>query len=245
MAARSRSNPLALAVLALLWERPMHPYEMSMTLRERRKDESVRLNFGSLYSVVDSLVKHGLIEAASTERDGNRPTRTVYRITDAGATEAIDWLTDLVRTPVKEFPQFEAALSFLPLLGPDDVVRLLRLRQASLDRQVARRRRRRLADARAMGLPAIFTLESDYELAIVRAELRLRRHAGRRASRTARSRASTLWRDLHARAAAHGRSRPRRVWRRCSAPYPEHAVGKRSARVLEHPGRPPRTDRDP
>src|SRR6478735_1352117 len=69
MAARSRSNPLALAVLALLWERPMHPYEMSMTLRERRKDESVKLNFGSLYSVVDSLVKHGLIEAASTGGD--------------------------------------------------------------------------------------------------------------------------------------------------------------------------------
>ena len=137
MAARSRSNPLALAVLALLWERPMHPYEMSMTLRERRKDESVKLNFGSLYSVVDSLVKHGLIEAASTERDGNRPTRTVYRLTDAGATEAIDWLTDLVRTPAKEFPQFEAALSFLPLLGPDDVVRLLRLRQATLERTLA------------------------------------------------------------------------------------------------------------
>src|SRR3954469_10996469 len=137
MAPRSRNNPLALAVLALLWERPMHPYEMSMTLWERRKDESVKLNFGALFSVVHPLVKHGLIEAASTERDGNRPTRTVYRITDAGATEAIDWLTDLVRTPAKEFPQFEAALSFLPLLGPDDVVRLLRLRQTTLERSLS------------------------------------------------------------------------------------------------------------
>src|SRR4051794_14323820 len=170
MAARSRNNPLALAVLALLWERPMHPYEMSLTLRERRKDESVKLNFGSLYSVVDSLVKHGLIEAASTERDGNRPTRTVYRLTDPGATEAIDWLTDLVRTPTKEFPQFEAALSFLPLLGPDDVVRLLRLRQATLERTLAGLRTG-VDESAAMGLPAIFTLESAYEIAMLNAEV--------------------------------------------------------------------------
>lgn len=168
--ARTRNNPLALAVLALLWERPMHPYEMSMTLRERRKDESVRLNFGSLYSVVDSLVKHRLIEAASTEREGNRPQRTVYRITDAGATEAVDWMSDLVRTPVKEFPQFEAALSFLPLLPPDDVARLLRLRRATLDRDITV-----LATtvdaATAQGLPAVFAIEADYELAVLRAEL--------------------------------------------------------------------------
>jgi len=168
--ARTRNNPLALAVLALLWERPMHPYEMSMTLRERRKDESVRLNFGSLYSVVDSLVKHGLIEAASTEREGNRPQRTVYRITDAGATEAVDWMSDLVRTPVKEFPQFEAALSFLPLLPPDDVARLLRLRRATLDRDITV-----LATtvdaAITQGLPAVFAIEADYELAMQRAEL--------------------------------------------------------------------------
>src|SRR3954452_6644096 len=170
MASRTRNNPLALAVLALLWERPMHPYEMSMTLRERRKDESVRLNFGSLYSVVDSLVKHGLIEAASTEREGNRPTRTIYRITDAGATEAIDWLTELVRTPVKEFPQFEAALSFLPLLGPDDVVRLLRLRRAALDRDITVLAT--TVDAAVVqGLPAVFAIEADYELAVLRAEL--------------------------------------------------------------------------
>ncbi|MEN0130235.1 MAG: PadR family transcriptional regulator [Brevundimonas sp.] len=168
--ARTRNNPLALAVLALLWERPMHPYEMSMTLRERRKDESVRLNFGSLYSVVDSLVKHGLIEAASTEREGNRPQRTIYRITDAGATEAVDWMSDLVRTPVKEFPQFEAALSFLPLLPPDDVARLLRLRSATIEREITVTTAT-VDAAKAQGLPEIFAIEADYALAVLRAEL--------------------------------------------------------------------------
>lgn len=165
-----RTNPLALAVLVQLWERPMHPYEVSMTLRERRKEDSVRLNFGSLYSVVESLEKHGLIEAASTERDGNRPTRTVYRITDAGVTEAIDWLTDLVREPAKEFPQFEAALSFLPALAPDDAVRLLRIRAEALRMRLTANDATRAA-ARAQGLPELFELETEYEAAMQRAEL--------------------------------------------------------------------------
>ncbi len=170
MAPRTRNNPLALAVLVQLWERPMHPYEISMTLRERRKEESVRLNFGSLYSVVESLEKHGLIEAASTERDGNRPTRTVYRVTDAGVTEAIDWLTDLVRDPVKEFPQFEAALSFLPVLAPDDALRLLRIRTEALRMNLTANDATREA-ARAQGLPELFELEGAYEAAMQRAEL--------------------------------------------------------------------------
>ena len=55
MTRRRVNNPLALAVLACLGERPMHPYEISSTLRQRGKEESIKLNFGSLYSVVAAL----------------------------------------------------------------------------------------------------------------------------------------------------------------------------------------------
>ena len=85
---RKVSNPLALAVLACLFERPMHPYEMASTMRHRGKDTSIKLNYGSLYSVVESLQKQKLIDIAETERDGNRPERTVYRLTQAGELEA-------------------------------------------------------------------------------------------------------------------------------------------------------------
>ncbi len=44
----SISNPLALAVLACLHERPMHPYEMASTMRERGKEQSIKLNYGGL-----------------------------------------------------------------------------------------------------------------------------------------------------------------------------------------------------
>ena len=70
---------LALAVLTCLHERPMHPYEISQTLRHRAKHESIRLNYGSLYGVVESLEKKGLISELETVREGRRPPRTAGR----------------------------------------------------------------------------------------------------------------------------------------------------------------------
>jgi DNA-binding PadR family transcriptional regulator len=161
---------LALAVLACLEERSMHPYEIATTLRERAKHESIRLNYGSLYSVVDALARDGLIEAQETVREGRRPERTVYRLTDAGRAEFVDWLTELLRAPVKEYPQFEAGLSLLPGLPPAEVVALLEERcerlEAGLDAQ-----RAILAEVLDQGVPRLFLVELEYAIAIRDAEL--------------------------------------------------------------------------
>ncbi|NUP75139.1 MAG: PadR family transcriptional regulator, partial [Sinomonas sp.] len=133
MPKRPVSNPLALAVLACVWERPMYPYEITTTLRERGKQDSIRLNFGSLYAVIRSLESNGLIRAARTEREGNRPERIVYEITPAGMTEALDWMRDLLARPVKEYPDFEAGLSLLPILAPGEARRCLEERLERLD----------------------------------------------------------------------------------------------------------------
>ena len=91
MARRRRvNNLLALAILTLLGERPMHPYEIATLLRERGKAGSIKINWGSLYTVVQNLEKHGFVEAAGTARSGRRPERTVYAITKAGRAELDD-----------------------------------------------------------------------------------------------------------------------------------------------------------
>ena len=118
MGRRRVANPLALAVLGCLAERPMHPYEMSATMRGRGKHESIKLNYGSLYTVVESLQKHGLIAVRETVREGRRPERTVYEITDAGRLEFTDWLSELISTPVKEYAAYEAGLSLIGGLRP-------------------------------------------------------------------------------------------------------------------------------
>jgi len=167
----SRSNPLALAVLVCLYEKPMHPYEVAQTLRNRAKQESVRLNYGSLYAVVESLEKKGFIKATGTVREGKRPQRTVYEITDEGSVEMTDWLTELIGTPNKEYPAFMAGLSFLPALDPDDALAALRHRAEMLTVKLASQRGIEKA-ARDAGLPRIFGLESEYEEGQVVAELR-------------------------------------------------------------------------
>jgi DNA-binding PadR family transcriptional regulator len=170
MSPRNRSNPLALAVLICLYERPMHPYEVATTLRQRNKHESVRLNYGSLYAVVASLERRGHIVPLETAREGRLPERTVYELTDAGRVETHDWLTDLIATPVKEYPSFEAALSFLPALPPADVTGLLRERALRLETEIAQAQASEDV-AEKMGLPQLFSIEGQFRRVLLEAEL--------------------------------------------------------------------------
>lgn len=169
MARRKFTNLLALAVLSCLHERPMHPYEVSQTLRSRGKDQSIKLNYGALYSVVESMARAGYIEARETVREGRRPERTVYAITDAGMQEHDDWLAELVGTPVREHHSLEVALSLIAGLPPDRVARLLGDRTLKLRMEIAAIEEaiRVLQD---MQLPAIFAVEADFRLAMLRAE---------------------------------------------------------------------------
>lgn len=169
MAARRRvNNLLALALLALLGSgHPMHPYQMAAMLRQTGKDQDIKIRWGSLYTVVQNLEKHGLIEATSSERDGRRPERTVYAITDAGRAEMRDWVRELLATPEPEYPRFEAALSVVNVLPPDEASGLLERRLRALGEDIARRRE---GLARAAAIPRIFLVEAEYALAMREAE---------------------------------------------------------------------------
>jgi DNA-binding PadR family transcriptional regulator len=189
MSPKPRFNPLALAVLALVFERPMHPYEMAATLKHRQKHESIKLRYGTLYTVIDLLASRGLIRPKETSRGGKRPERTVYALVPAGRDLLREWMSELLAQPAKEFPQFEAALCLLPILPPDEAVLLLRDRMVRLTGTIAQKEAE-LARVSAMTLaevkqpdqelpapllgqkfPAIFVVESQYRLALLKAEL--------------------------------------------------------------------------
>lgn len=172
---RKVHNPLALAVLACLTEHPMHPYEMATTLRERGKDQSIKLNYGALYTVVEALKLHGLISAHESEREGRRPERTVYRLTRAGRIELIDWLSELISRPVKEYTQFEAGLSLIPVLPPEDAAVLLAQRCTHLEMELEQQRSF-LQLGVQHGISRLNLIESEYLLAMHEAELAWTRH---------------------------------------------------------------------
>jgi DNA-binding PadR family transcriptional regulator len=163
------SNPLALAVLALLFERPMHPYEMGVILKQRHKEDSIKLRYGSLYTVIELLQKRGFIAARETARDGRRPERTVYEITPAGRDELHDWMADLIAAPAKEYPQFEAALSLLPVLPPDEALVLLRQRLHLIEQSVAALSGQ-LDGIATQDFPPLFLVENEYRLALLKAD---------------------------------------------------------------------------
>lgn len=166
---RKVGNLLALAVLSYLTMRPMHPYELSRTLRDNGDARSIKFNHGSLYMVVQQLAKAGYIAEQGTSREGQRPERTVYALTDAGRDELRDWLRELVAEPAREYPRFVAALSLIVALPPDEVVTLLRQR---LDRLAEQRTEivTMVDEALATGLPRLFLVEEDYRLALLDAE---------------------------------------------------------------------------
>ena len=163
-------TPLALAVMNLLMEHPMHPYEMKSKMKERGHDQVIRLKGGSIYDTVERLEQGGFIEAHETSREGRRPERTVYAITEAGRDEITAWLRELLAQPENEYPQFGAALAFFAALDKDEVVRLLKLRTALLEGQIAGDQKS-MQTFLEMGLPKLFLTEVDYALAMKRAEL--------------------------------------------------------------------------
>ena len=166
---RPFSNPLALAILVLLYERPMHPYEMATTMRERGKEKSIRVNYGSLYTVIEQLLRANFIAVREVLKEGKRPEKTVYELTPSGETELTDWMRELVSSPVKEYPMFEAAISLLPALPPEEVIDLLEIRLGLLERTIEEcDKEARIC--REMKLPRLFSLESEYYKALTLAE---------------------------------------------------------------------------
>src|ERR1700742_978728 len=165
-------TPIPLSVLTLLNERPMHPYEMRSLMRERRHDRAFRIRESSVYDTVARLAERGFIEPVEVNRDGRRPERTVYAITETGRDELLVWLWDLASEPAGEYPAFAAPLMFVYSLGRDRAVAALQQRPARLEAEISSSdafRRAYLADV--PDFPRIFGIEDEYAQAMRQVEL--------------------------------------------------------------------------
>ncbi|MGW4353675.1 PadR family transcriptional regulator [Nocardia sp. NPDC004582] len=165
---RKVANLMGLAVLSAVVLQPMHRYEIAARLRAWGKDSDMSIKWGSLYTVVDNLTKHGFLEIIGSERDGARPERTIYRITEAGRAELVDWTRELVAEPEREQRRFMAGLSVVSVLPPDEVIDLLTRRITKLESSIAEIRAQMAALEGS--LPRLFLVEDDYELAMLIAE---------------------------------------------------------------------------
>lgn len=164
------ANPLALAVMGLLQEQPMHPHAIAATLRERELDRAFKVTTGSLYDVVRALERDGWIVAQQTVRVGGRPERTVYAHTEVGHQQFVAWLDELVRVPVREYPKFLSAVSYLGALGRERARAALVERADRLAAEVRSIREQWSAVVDAGQVPRLFMIEMEYAWHVLEAE---------------------------------------------------------------------------
>lgn len=163
------ASPLALSILTLLDERPMHPYELASTMRERHQDEFVRLNFGSLYHTVDVLERNGWIIPAEREKEGGRPERTVYKLTGSGRDVLVRTVGEILAQPRREFPHFAAGLMHMHHLKSTEASQHLRNRAIALKALTAKLNTI-LSALRADGLSRLSLIELEHKIATLEAE---------------------------------------------------------------------------
>jgi DNA-binding PadR family transcriptional regulator len=167
----SEISTLALSILELLDERPMHPYELASTMRERHQDEFIRLNFGSLYHTVEALERNGWIVPTEREKEGRRPERTIYKLTDPGRHILIRVLSDILAQPRREYPHFAAGLMFMHHLDAPQAAEHLRTRTVAL-KALTEKLTRIMSELRAEGVSRLALVELEHKIAMLDAERR-------------------------------------------------------------------------
>ena len=164
-----RLTPLGVMVLALLGEGDMHPYEMIRLMRFRRDDRLVAITNGTMYHTVGRLEKAGLVAEVGVDREGNRPERTTYAVTDAGGDAVTEWVRR--ELPRVDHPaEFRIALAEAHNLDRAEVVSLLRTHRdarAAAQTHIATG----LHAATARGVPTQYLLELEREATLLAADL--------------------------------------------------------------------------
>ncbi|MCG7413082.1 PadR family transcriptional regulator [Microbacterium aurum] len=164
----TRLTPLGVMVLALLREDPMHPYEMIRLMRARHDDRIIALTNGTVYHTVARLERLGLVSEVGVDREGNRPERTTYALTDAGDAAITDWVR-------RELPrlgrptEYRVALAEAHNLGREETLALLRRRLAALE-EALHVYRTGLAKARGGTVFEQYLVEADREFALLTAD---------------------------------------------------------------------------
>ncbi|GAA3549710.1 PadR family transcriptional regulator [Nonomuraea rosea] len=164
-----RPDLVGLTVLAMLSVRAGHPYELHRFIIDTHKDYVTGLP-RSLYHAVERLAGEELIVPVETSREGRRPERTVYEITDEGRKELSTRLRGLIEHPDPDRRTFTAAISLIGTLPVPAALRSLRSRAAAIEGLLAGMdgQLRAMKDS---GLPDVLLIELDYEHALAETEL--------------------------------------------------------------------------
>jgi DNA-binding PadR family transcriptional regulator len=147
----------------------MHPYELAATMRERHHDEFIRLNFGTLYHTVEVLERNGLVVSVEREKEGRRPERTIYELTEPGRELLIKAVSEILARPTREYANFAAGLMFMHHLKAEQAAELLNERIAALGAK-AEKLTHVMGELRTAGVTRLAIIELEHKIAMLEAE---------------------------------------------------------------------------
>jgi DNA-binding PadR family transcriptional regulator len=159
-----------LVILGLLRERPLYGYEIKQIIEEHMGDWT-NIAFGSIYFALGKLADEGFIEKVATEQEGNRPSRTVYKITEAGQEEFLRLLREVWTEIERHYYTIDIALAYMEALPMEEVKGYLRGRVAQLEAIVDHIEEHRVERMAGDEVPASASVVFDHGVAHFQAEL--------------------------------------------------------------------------
>jgi DNA-binding PadR family transcriptional regulator len=121
-----------LLILGLLDQGPLHGYEIKGIL-EKDMGDWAKVSVGSIYFALDTLARETLIAAKGTSREGGRPARTVYEITEAGQVEFDRLLRDTWSEIERQRFSLDIGLAFMDSLPKEELRAMLQSRVSALE----------------------------------------------------------------------------------------------------------------
>ncbi len=148
----------------------MHPYEVAQTLRSRAKHESIRLNYGSLYGVVELLEKRGFVSAARPSAREDGPNARSTRSPPPGLGSSTTGCPISSRRPSRSTCSSRPPCRCFRCSRPTSRSTSSRSDSPRVEVRIAQAQGTRAA-TEAAGLPRLFEIEGAYVEALDRAEL--------------------------------------------------------------------------
>jgi DNA-binding PadR family transcriptional regulator len=125
-----------LLILGLLKAAPLHGYEIKRIIETRMTDWS-HISVGSIYFALETMETEKLIAECDTVREGNRPSRTVYEITESGKGEFARLLREVWAMPEAQRFTLDFGLAFMDSLEPGELQDFLKNRIRILEGTIA------------------------------------------------------------------------------------------------------------
>ena len=123
-----------LIILGILYEKKFHGYEIKNKI-QKTMGNFTSIAFGSIYFALAKLSEERLIEKTNVEKAGKRPSRNIYKITDAGKQKFIYLLENALKNTNKQYFTIDSALTFLSKL-PGKKIEILLEKRIKTEKQI-------------------------------------------------------------------------------------------------------------